>query len=177
MTQKKLVNAAMNGDSQAFEDLLQMHGDQLYRTAYMYAGNREDALDIVQETACKAFLSIGQLKKQEYFLTWLTRILIRCSYSLLKKRKSEIPSDQLHEQVQSNVQRENHLDLTDAMGELKEKYRTVIILFYYRDLPIPVIADIVKLPENTVKTHLARAKKHLKQILERRGSCEKEILS
>lgn len=176
MIEEKLVIEAMNGNGQAFEELLKAHSDQLYRTAYLYAGNREDALDIVQETAYKAFLAMKQLKKPEYFLTWLTKILIRCSYETLNKRKSEIPSEQLEEKAQ-HIEYEKHMDLAQAISKLKEKHRTVIILFYYQDQPISMIAEIMKLPENTVKTHLARAKKHLKKVLERRAIREKEIVS
>ncbi|UUI03718.1 hypothetical protein NP439_03205 [Oceanobacillus jeddahense] len=57
-------------------------------------GNKQDALDAIQETSCKAFLSIGQLRNPEYFSTWLFRILIRECYQLLKDRKQIIPYEE-----------------------------------------------------------------------------------
>ena len=65
--QIRLVKKAVAGNAKAFEMLFQKHSEQLYRTAYIYVRNKEDALDIVQETAYKAFLSIAQLRNPEYF--------------------------------------------------------------------------------------------------------------
>ncbi|WP_171051014.1 sigma-70 family RNA polymerase sigma factor [Bacillus sp. BHET2] len=114
-----------------------MHSEQLYRTAYLYVRNREDALDVVQETSYKAFMSIGQLKNETFFLTWLTRILIHCSYDVLKKNKKEIPIDHISERdVDIKEKGVESLDLLEAMNQLNEKYKDAIILFYFQDLPI-----------------------------------------
>jgi RNA polymerase sigma-70 factor (ECF subfamily) len=59
----------------AFEELLMLYSDQLYRTAFLYVRNREDALDIVQETSYKAYIAIRTLKINKYFSTWLKKFL------------------------------------------------------------------------------------------------------
>lgn len=64
------------------------------------------------------------------------------------------------------MQKENDLDLVHAIGGLSENYQTVIILFYYHDLPIRTISGMMEKPENTVKTYLRRAKAELKAALE-----------
>ncbi|WP_316246013.1 sigma factor [Bacillus sp. E214] len=61
-----LIRKAIQGDSEAFEQLLIVHSDRLYRTAYLYVGNRDDALDVIQETAYKAFSSIKQLRHKNF---------------------------------------------------------------------------------------------------------------
>jgi len=166
MKEAKLVKKAIKGNAKAFEELLVLHSERLYRTAYLYAGNREDALDIVQETSCKAFLAIGQLKNEQYFLTWLTRILIHCAYDVLKKRKKETPVEKLVDMPLSNDDRvAENLDLMEAIALLKEQHRTAIILFYYHDLTINEIARMMDIPENTVKTYLQRGRKELKTRL------------
>jgi RNA polymerase sigma-70 factor, ECF subfamily len=166
MKEEKLVKKAVKGNAKAFEELLMLHSERLYRTAFLYVGNREDALDIVQETSCKAYLAIGQLKKEEYFLTWLTRILIHCAYDVLRKRKKERPVEILDEQP---AHRENRvaesLDLMKAISLLKDQHRTAIILFYYHDMPLTEIARTMDIPENTVKTYLQRGRKELKTRL------------
>ncbi|WP_240452423.1 sigma factor [Virgibacillus sp. YIM 98842] len=58
----------------------------LYYKALSYVGKKEDALDVIQETSCKAFLSIGKLRNPKYFSTWLFRILIHECYRLIKNR-------------------------------------------------------------------------------------------
>ncbi|CAM3850853.1 sigma-70 family RNA polymerase sigma factor [Mesobacillus thioparans] len=166
MKEEKLVKKAVKGNAAAFEELLILHSERLYRTAFLYAGNREDALDIVQETSCKAFLAVGQLKNEQYFLTWLTRILIHCAYDVLKKRKKEMPVEKLVEQPCSGDDRvAENLDLMEAITLLKEQHRTAIILFYYHDLSISEIARSMDIPENTVKTYLQRGRKELKNRL------------
>lgn len=165
MKEMKLVKKAMKGNGRAFEELLILHSDRLYRTAYLYAGNREDALDIVQEASCKAFLAISQLKNEEYFLTWLTRILIHCAYDVLKKRKKEMPEEKLIELPSSSREVDENLDLMDAITQLKEQHRTAIILFYYHDMTISDAAKTMDIPENTVKTYLQRGRKELKSRL------------
>lgn len=166
MKEAKLVKKAVKGNAKAFEELLIIHSERLYRTAFLYTGNREDALDIVQETSCKAFLAIGQLKNEQYFLTWLTRILIHCAYDVLKKRKKETPVEKLLDLPSSSEHKvAENLDLMEAVTQLKDQHRTAIILFYYHDLPISDIARMMDIPENTVKTYLQRGRKELKTRL------------
>lgn len=166
MKEARLVKKAVKGNGKAFEELLIIHSERLYRTAFLYAGNREDALDIVQETSCKAFQAIGQLKNDQYFLTWLTRVLIHCAYDVLKKRKKELPVEKLVElPSKSDLKVAENLDLMEAITHLKEQHRTAIILFYYHDLAISEIARMMDTPENTVKTYLQRGRKELKNRL------------
>ena len=86
MNEVKLVKKAKKGDKEAFEQLLVLHKDQLYRTAFLYVRNREDALDVVQETAFRSYLAITTLEEEKFFVTWLTKILIRCAYDSIRKR-------------------------------------------------------------------------------------------
>ena len=88
------VKRAINGDARAFEELLFLEEKMLYYKALSYVGNKEDALDAIQETSYKSFLSISQLRTPEYFSTWLFRILIRECYKLLKKRDQIIPYEE-----------------------------------------------------------------------------------
>ena len=169
MVQIKLVKKAIKGNEDAFETLITNHSDKLYRTAYLYVRNKEDALDVLQETTYKAFISIHQLKSPEYFGTWLTKILIRTAYDRLNKKKGTVLTgdlflDHAMENKTNNV--ESKLDLTNAISTLNHDYQTVIILFYYHDLAIKNIAETMDKPEGTIKTYLHRAKKELKKVLE-----------
>lgn len=178
MNELKLVKKAIKGNKECLEELLVLHGDQLYRTAYLYVRNREDALDIVQETSYKAFLSIGQLKNEKFFLTWLTKILINCSYDVLKKNKNELPSNSTIELATDKREKiEENLDLLEAINRLNEKHKNAIILFYFQDLPISEVAKVMKTPENTVKTYLSRGKERLKKLLGGMNYNEEKIIS
>ena len=162
----RLVKKAIKGNKKAFEKLVQQQYERIYRTAYLYVHNEEDALDVVQEATYQAYTSIHSLKNPEYFTTWLTRIIIRCSGQLLKKKNNVVPlSDEIISNLpgQTYPSVEESSDLLHAIQQLKENYRTVIILFYYYDYSIKKISSLMKIPENTVKTYLSRGKAELKK--------------
>ena len=163
-----VVKKAIKGDEQAFELLLKHESRKLYRTAFLYVGNKEDALDVVQDTVYKAYQSIGNLKNPEYFSTWLIKILIRNAYRVLEKNRKFTTLD--YESL-SNIQDHKvieiheNIDLSNALNMLNENDRTAIILFYYHSLPIHLIATMMDKPEGTVKSYLRRAKIELQKIL------------
>ncbi|WP_243458155.1 sigma-70 family RNA polymerase sigma factor [Sporosarcina sp. Te-1] len=164
------VKKAMNGDPASFEALLFKEEEMLFYKALSYVGNKEDALDAIQETACKAFLAIGQLRNPEYFSTWLFRILIRECYRLLNERNQMIPYEESELLKRLDRKQEEEIDsfhLGEALSRLESAYQTSIILFYYHDLSIKDISEVMEKPIGTVKTYLRRARKKLKSELER----------
>ncbi|MBP1947421.1 sigma-70 family RNA polymerase sigma factor [Virgibacillus litoralis] len=162
-----LVDKAINGDGQAFETLVKNESEKLYKTAFLYVRNKEDALDVLQETIYKAFVSIKQVKQPQYFHTWLTKILIRTAYDFIRKRKKVVLDeniiDIMPDKPSTNI--EDKLDTLNAVNRLNKDYQTVIILFYYHDLTIYQISETMAKPENTIKTYLRRAKMELKKII------------
>ena len=178
MNEINLIKKAIKGNKKCLQELLVLHSDQLYRTAFLYVRNREDALDVVQEASYKAFKSISQLKNENFFLTWLTRILIHCSNDVLKRKKKEIPKDIMSErEVDRREQDVESLDLLVAINQLNEKYKDAIILFYFQDLPISEVAKVMNIPENTVKTYLSRGKERLKKLLGGMNHNGKKLIS
>ncbi|TCN26489.1 sigma-70 family RNA polymerase sigma factor [Mesobacillus foraminis] len=163
----RLVKKAIKGNKNAFEKLVQHYYERIYRTAYLYVHNEADALDVVQEATYQAYTSIKTLRNPEYFTTWLTRIVIRCSGHVIKKRDNVIPmSDELlaslPDELNSNI--EESSQLLHAVQQLRLNYRTAIILFYYYDYSIKTISSVMEIPENTVKTYLSRGKAELKKV-------------
>ncbi len=165
-----IVKQAIAGNKESFEQLLILEEEKLFYTALSYVGQKEDALDAIQEAACKAYLTVHQLKHPEFFSTWLFRILIHECYRLLKKGQKIMPyeeSELLNRlQEQENVMA-YPIDLSDAIQHLNHSQQRAIILFYYHDLPIKDIAEVMEMPVSTIKTYLHRGKKQLKRELER----------
>ncbi|UTR12721.1 sigma-70 family RNA polymerase sigma factor [Evansella sp. LMS18] len=164
------VRRAINGDAEAFEELLFKEEKMLYYKALSYVGNKEDALDAIQETACNAFLAIGKLRNPEYFSTWLFRILIRECYRLLKARDQMMPyeeSELLKRLDRKQDEETDSFHLSEALSRLNSSYQICLILFYYHDLSVKDIAEVTDKPVSTVKTNLRRARKKLKSELER----------
>ena len=154
---ESLVKKARLGNDEAFYELIKQRKELLYRTAYAYVKNRDDALDIVSDTVYKAYRSLRKLKKPSLFNTWLTRILINCSLDHLHRRKRAIPVKELaHVPVQARESSEK-LDLYRAIDKLDDRCRTVIILKYFHDLTIREVAEIMQCPQGTVKTYLHKA--------------------
>lgn len=158
-----LVRRAIKQDEAAFEQLILLHSEQLYRTAYVYVKNEQDALDVVQETVYKAFISIRQVKEPKYFVTWLTKILIRNCYRVLNQQTAA--ADLVEQVPVKESSREEHLDLIDALSHLRKEYRDVLVLFYFHDVPMKEIASFIGITLNTVKTHLKRGREELKKQL------------
>lgn len=160
-----LIKKAIYGDKQSFSELIKKHKGYLYRTAYSYVKNEDDALEILQECTYRALLNIGKLTNPNYFKTWITRIIINCSIDFIKK---EIKVAQFNDEVVINYEEvylEEKLDLYNAIDLLRDNYKTVIILKYFNDMTIENISTVMDIPENTVKTYLKRARDILSKIL------------
>ncbi|WP_168413037.1 sigma-70 family RNA polymerase sigma factor [Bacillus salacetis] len=158
MLQLTKVKKAKKGNDKAFQELIEEEKNKLYRMAYLYVKNENDAIDIVHETIYKAYISIKKVKEPDYFSTWLSKILINTALDFIKKNKKVIPFEEV-ERLESSedLHIAESLDLVDAIDRLEEKYKTVIILRYYKGLQVKEIADMLDCPEGTVKTNLHRA--------------------
>lgn len=168
MTIEKNVYKAKKGNEKAFEELIKNEKNKLFRMAFLYVKNEENALDIVQDTIYKAFISIRHLKEPHYFSTWITKILINTALDFIKKNNRMVPFSDI--EIFGNSYKTNiveSLDLVGAIERLEEQYKTVIILRYYKDLSIKQIGEILECPEGTVKTRLHRAINQLKSDLKR----------
>ncbi|SHK56066.1 RNA polymerase, sigma subunit, SigV [Clostridium cavendishii DSM 21758] len=168
MSIEKYVKAAIKGDDKAFSYLMEINKESLYRTAFAYVKNKEDALDILQETVYKAYISIDKLKEPKYFNTWITRILINNAINLIRKNgKVILLVDNMKENDEfvSDSNSDTKLDLLNAIDGLDDRYKNVIILKYFKDLTINEIAEVLDCPVGTVKTHLNKGLSKLRVFL------------
>ncbi|EJW18677.1 sigma-70 family RNA polymerase sigma factor [Paenibacillus alvei] len=128
----KLVKKAQKGSDRAFLELFQQHEEAIYRMAYMYVKNKDDALDIVQDTAYQAFKSIDSLREPQYFKTWILRITINRALYTLKQRNKIIPfpPEYAHQQVESSCEEDIPLAVTlqELLDELDAHEKSVILL-------------------------------------------------
>ncbi|MEQ6354814.1 sigma-70 family RNA polymerase sigma factor [Lysinibacillus sp. M3] len=166
---KSLLSKAKKGNDQAFIELLQEEKLKLYKMAYIYMKNENDALDVVQETITRAYANIHTVKEEQYFATWLMRILINTALEMLRKNEKIVPLLEQQPEHEQSLTNDEKLDLLQAIEQLEEKYKTVILLRYYRDLQIKEIADLLGCPEGTVKTNVHRGIQQLKKFLNKEG--------
>ncbi|GKU26594.1 sigma-70 family RNA polymerase sigma factor [Clostridium folliculivorans] len=159
------VRLAKKGNKEAFCRIIESNKNQLYRIAKGIVHFEADIEDVLQEVTLKAWLQIKKLKKDEYFKTWLIRILINECNTILRKRKSVITLEEVSFTESEEFNINEKLDLWNALNSLSYELRTVVVLFYYEDLPYKDIAAILRISEGTVKSRSSRAKVKLEEIL------------
>lgn len=137
--------------------------NKLYRISCGMLKNPQDRMDAVQEAVTKAWANVHSLRREEYFETWLTRILINECHNIQSARKNIVPLDSLSEQ---GAYEGNNKPLRDAILALEMQLRLPVLLYYMEGYKLREIAQILRIPEGTVKTRLTRAKKKLKSLLE-----------
>jgi RNA polymerase sigma-70 factor (ECF subfamily) len=135
------------------------HKEHVYRLAYSYVKNQEDALDIVQEAIHKAFASAESLKTTASMKSWFYRIVVNTSLDFLRKHKKlQVVDETMLEAMDPGSEDVYaNMDLEMALEELPTMYRSVITLRYFEDLKIDEIAEVLNENISTIKTRLYQA--------------------
>ena len=146
--------ARPSGRQNAFMALIEKNQLALYRAAKAILHREEDVEDAVQETICKAFYKLSDLRQPKYFKTWLTRILINCCYDLLRQQKGLVPLEIL---PRGGGQRRagDLFGRAAGAGRAGENDRLALTLYYLNDLPIKDIAEMLQISEGAVKQRLS----------------------
>ncbi|CEN76179.1 RNA polymerase sigma-70 factor [[Clostridium] sordellii] len=164
--EETLIKQSQWGNDDAFEKLIDRYEEYLYKMAFLYVKNEQDAMDIYQETVLKAYLNITKLKDRKAFKTWVTKILVNNVYTKNNQAKKVQENHiKLDTKEFNHIDIEEKIDLYDAIDILEEKYRTPIILQYFYDLTTKQISEITNFNENTIKTNIRRGKKKIYEIL------------
>lgn len=162
------VKKAQKGDNQAFETIIMEIIDDLYRVAYGILENQEDASDAISNATLKAYEKISTLRELGFFKTWITRILINECNSIIKQKKKVVYIDN-YEESQNNSyvsNNETSIDIKQAMKNIDKDLKQIVILYYFDDLSIEEISNILQIPKGTVKSRLSRARQALaKQLI------------
>ena len=145
--------------------MLNKNKKYLFNIAISILENEEDAGDAIGETIIKAYESIKNLREPKFFKTWITRILINESKKILISRGKVVSIEEYKKEQMSIYQNKENIDLKNALMKLSKEHYNVIMLFYYNDLKINEIAEILNIPEGTVKSRLSNAKNKLYQEL------------
>ena len=133
--------------------------EQLYRVAYLYLGSESAAVDAVDEAVYRGYLKRRSLRREAYFSTWLTRILINVCLDELHRRQRETPVEILPERAETPY---DALPLQEALDRLPEDLRSVIALRYFGGFTLAETAQALGLPEGTVSSRQRRALQLLK---------------
>ena len=153
-------------DANKFEQLVRKAQDTMYRVSMSMLKNEHDACDCVQNAILKAYENLHKLKHEEYFKTWLVRILINeCKYTIKNKTRSEIVDNAKLPEISSRDNPYLSVEIGEAINSLPEKIRLVVIMFYVEDYSIKKIKRVLNIPEGTVKSRLNKGRAILKEKL------------
>lgn len=171
---EEIVRRAKEGDNQAFEELVISLEQDLYKIARTRLSNSDDVNEAVQETIIKAYSSLKKLREEKYFKTWIIKILInQCNYIHKKGRQNEsLEYEEIRIEENNNdslKEKINDLDFFILIKDLNYDERIAITLFYLEGFSTKEISKILKKPEGTIKTRISRARKKLKDLLEKGG--------
>ena len=131
----------------------------LYRVGMSMLKNQADCEDAVQDTVLTAYSKLNTLKNEEHFKTWLVRILINNCNKQLKRRGKITAFDVIPENSEYND--DNSTEVKMALEKLNPKIRAVIIMRYIEGFSVKEIKEILRIPEGTVKSRLARGRELL----------------
>ncbi|MFG6384649.1 MAG: sigma-70 family RNA polymerase sigma factor [Lachnospiraceae bacterium] len=158
-----LIEKAVQGDVEAFLELMDRNSLAMYKVARAILNNDNDVADAIQNTILSCFEKLHTLKKQEYFKTWLIRILINECNGILRHYRKENLLGEIPETIKQD-QSLAEFEFKEMLNLIDEKYRVVLVCYYLEGFKIPEIAELLEINENTVKTRLARAREKIRVL-------------
>lgn len=177
---KKIIEEFLSGNKNAFEQLLGKYLKPVYNFLYQLTSDKSALDDLTQVTFIKAWKNIKKFDRNRNFKTWLFTIAKNTAYDYFKKKKTIPFSNFINEEGNNkleNIAEENILpdellmraDAADVLEkklqELPEHYRLILTLHYKEDFSLSEIAEILKIPYNTVKSQHQRGLGKLRKLL------------
>jgi RNA polymerase sigma-70 factor (ECF subfamily) len=169
LDEQLLVDQIVSGQKELFRLLIKAYQQKVHAMGLSFFHNREDAADFTQEVFLKAYRNLVSFKGHARFSTWLYRIAYNTAVNSINRRK------EYHSMAEEPVTEEGpeqqvllaavQQTIKTAVAELPEKYRVCIDLYFFYGCSIKEVGDITGFPENTVKSHVFRAKKLLRENL------------
>ncbi len=156
-----------------FEEVYEEHADYAYGLARHLSSSASEADDVFQETFLKVYRFLDKFQGGS-MRAWVRKITVNSFYSLVRKKKQEVPLEQVAEAPsQAKDDPAENLaacglsaNIEQALASLPENHRTILILREFEDLNYEEIADLLEIAVGTVRSRLARARAGLKQALE-----------
>ena len=173
VAEKLLIKNLKRGREEAYRQLIEEYGNKLLRTCYLILNDREEAEDVVQETFIKVFNKIDTFKEKSGLYTWiyaialnLSRDRMRIKQDMLELKDEWIGNDDVESHVEINIDREQ---LRKEIFGMNSLYREVLVLFYFEELSIREISNLLNEKEGTIKSKLSRGRNMLKESLLKGG--------
>jgi len=167
-----LIRSACAGDPYAFARLISFYEKKVRTFGMGFFKNASDTDDFVQEVFIKVFTHLASFRGESLFSTWLLRIAYNTAVNSVKRRKEYVTLGDDFEIIDTDFGPEEKqlrkltaLAVREAVAKLPERYAVCLDMYFFNDMSHNEISDILDLPVNTVKSHIFRAKKILKDSL------------
>lgn len=173
----RLISECLAGDQNAIETLVREHEAGVFRLALSILGDPAEASEATQETFLSALRALPSYQERSSFKAWLYRIALNHSRSRLRKRRiierlrttlTSILRVETQKQVlpeDAAIQNEEEAALWGSLNSLDERYRIVVILRYFHELPVAEISEILSVNEGTIHSRLHNAREKLRGAL------------
>ncbi len=166
-----LVDRCLSGDEAAWETLVRTHTRRVFGYCYRFTGKESEAQDLTQEVFLRVFRSLKSYRSDEgAFATWLARLSRNLLIDHYRRGKQDRATDSIEEQLRPEgllAGREASELLGAALQRLSPDLREAVILRDLQELEYREIADVLKVPEGTVKSRLNRGRAELARVLRR----------
>ena len=159
------VVRAKAGDVQATGEIIQENVQSMYRVAFSILKNEEEIYDAISNTTVIVFEKISTLQKEEFFKTWLTRILINECYKIYNQNKKIIYLENSNQNTLEYHDDYSDIETKNLIKYLSEDLKEIVMLYYFEDFSVKEIGKILDIPDGTVKSRLSRARKELEKVL------------
>lgn len=177
VAERLLVKNLKKGHEDAYRQIIEEYGNRLLRTCYLILKDREEAEDVVQETFIKVFQKMDSFRENSGLYTWIYTIALNLSRDRLRKKKDMLTledewvgNNDVEYEVEKGIDREL---LRKELFEINSLYREVLVLFYFEELSIKEISNLLNEKEGTIKSKLSRGRSILKEGL-LKGGCLNE---
>lgn len=174
-TELNLISAAKAGNLAAFEQLVLAYERRLFSYLQRLLASKEDAEDVAQETFLRAFKNLAAFDEAQSFKTWIFSIATNAAYDVLRRRTRrgeklliDDPENSFEtiDDTPAYYSIEVKADVAQALDGLKPEFRAVLLLFYWQELSVEQIAQMLGKPAGTVKTYLFRGRQAVKMHLQ-----------
>ena len=173
----RLIDAALQGNSAAYGDLVRKYQDRLFTSVVHVVGCHEEAEDVVQDAFVQAYLKLKTFKRTSSFYTWLYRIAFNTAVSRQRRKKPEVSVDGHRETSGSEpldphdspgdrmMRQERVAQVQAALATLSEEFRAVMVLREIEGCDYDTISDILDISLGTVRSRLHRARALMREQL------------
>jgi len=170
-----LLRASLEGETEAWGEIVVRYKEAVFGLCLGFLRNRADAEDITHDTFIRAYENLRRYRLEKRFSTWIFTIASNLCRNRLRHRRYHpviSPSDPVSgglDPAAVVAQEDRWTRVREGLDVLPYGYRAPLILRYYNDLSYREIAEVLSLPEGTVKTRIHRGKVMLKQAIEKDG--------